>query len=333
MSGCRNPLLQVENIQKHYLIDTGMLTGKRTVLRAVDDVSFAIYESETFALVGESGCGKTTIAKMILGLTAITSGRIFFKSKNIADFSSSESRKIKGKIQIIFQDPYSSLNPRKTIERIIVDPLIVQKREKSARKSRLTEVLDAVGISEEYLHRYPHEFSGGQRQRIVIARALILNPELVICDEPVSALDVSIRSQILNLLKSLQDRFGITYLFISHDLSVVKYLSNRIAVMYLGKLCEIADTRDFFDQPVHPYSQALLSVIPIPDPRIAKARQKAILEGEIPSPVNPPSGCRFHTRCLFYKDICLNEEPMLSKYSNRYGRDHFCSCHFAENFL
>jgi oligopeptide transport system ATP-binding protein len=249
------PLLEVENVTKHYVVDREFLTGKRTLLRAVDGVTFAICRGETFALVGESGCGKTTIGKMILQLTSITSGRICLEDRDLADYSRSELKSYRNRIQVIFQDPYSALNPRKTIGSIILDPLLVQKREKSARQARLLEVLDAVGLSTECLNRYPHEFSGGQRQRVVIARALILNPELVICDEPVSALDVSIRSQILNLLKSLQERFHVTYLFISHDLSVVKYISNRIAVMYLGKLCEIGATEEFFERPVR-YSRA-----------------------------------------------------------------------------
>jgi oligopeptide transport system ATP-binding protein len=327
------PLLEVENVTKHYVVDREFLTGKRTLLRAVDGVTFAICRGETFALVGESGCGKTTIGKMILQLTSITSGRICLEDRDLADYSRSELKSYRNRIQVIFQDPYSALNPRKTIGSIILDPLLVQKREKSARQARLLEVLDAVGLSTECLNRYPHEFSGGQRQRVVIARALILNPELVICDEPVSALDVSIRSQILNLLKSLQERFHVTYLFISHDLSVVKYISNRIAVMYLGKLCEIGATEEFFERPVHPYSQALLSAIPVPDPDQARSRSKVILDGEIPSPVNPPPGCRFHTRCPHRQEICRESEPALTRYSDAQGRSRYCACHLSEKFL
>ena len=333
MSNNDKALLQVDNVKKHYVVGRQLLTGKRTLLRAVDGVSFAIRRGETFALVGESGCGKTTIGKMILRLTGITSGTIRLECRDLADYNRSELKSLRNQIQVIFQDPYSALNPRKTIERIILDPLIVQKRAKSARRARLLEVLDAVGLGTECLNRYPHEFSGGQRQRVVIARALILNPELVICDEPVSALDVSIRSQILNLLKSLQERFHVTYLFISHDLSVVKYISNRIAVMYLGKLCEIGDTEDFFDRPVHPYSQALLSVIPVPDPDQARSRSKVILEGELPSPLNPPSGCRFHTRCFYRQEICTEAEPALNRYSDAQGRSRYCACHFSEKFM
>jgi oligopeptide/dipeptide ABC transporter ATP-binding protein len=326
-------LLQVQDVKKHFVVDRQIFTGKRSLLRAVDGVSFDIRHGETFALVGESGCGKTTIGKMILGLTDITSGTILLDSRNLADYQRSEMKGLRNKVQVIFQDPYSALNPRKTIERIVSDPLVVQQKEKSGRRARLLEVLDAVGLSKECLNRYPHEFSGGQRQRVVIARALVLQPELVICDEPVSALDVSIRSQILNLLKSLQDSFHVTYLFISHDLSVVRYISNRIAVMYLGKLCEIADTEAFFEKAVHPYSQALLSVIPIPDPDQAKSRSKTILEGEIPSPVNPPTGCRFHTRCPHRQQICREAEPQLRRYANAQARSRYCACHFSEQFL
>ena len=327
------PLLEVHSLKKHFVVDRRLFTGKGRLLRAVDGVSFDIRRGETFALVGESGCGKTTIGKVILGLTDISSGTILLDGRNLADCKRSERKGLCNKVQVIFQDPYSALNPRKTVERIISDPLIVQRREKASRRARLLEVLDAVGLSKECLNRYPHEFSGGQRQRIVIARALVLQPELVICDEPVSALDVSIRSQILNLLKSLQGSFGVTYLFISHDLSVVRYISNRIAVMYLGKLCEIADTEAFFEKAVHPYSQALLSVIPIPDPDVAKSRQKTILEGEIPSPVNPPSGCHFRTRCPHRQEICAQAEPELRGFQDAQGRSRFCACHFADRFL
>ncbi len=326
-------LLQVQDVKKHFVVERRIFSRKSSLLRAVDGVSFDIRHGETFALVGESGCGKTTIGKMILGLTDITAGRILLDNKNLADYRRGEMKGLRNQVQVIFQDPYSALNPRKTIERIISDPLVVQKKEKSARRKRLLEVLDAVGLSKESLNRYPHEFSGGQRQRVVIARALILRPELVICDEPVSALDVSIRSQILNLLKSLQDSFHVTYLFISHDLSVVRYLSNRIAVMYLGKLCEIADTEAFFEKAVHPYSQALLSVIPIPDPDQAKSRSRTILEGEIPSPVNPPAGCRFHTRCPYRQEVCVQMEPQLLKYTDARVRERYCACHFSQRFL
>jgi oligopeptide transport system ATP-binding protein len=326
-------LLQVQDLKKHFVVDRQLFTGKSSLLRAVDGVSFDIRHGETFALVGESGCGKTTIGKMILGLMDISSGTILLDGRNLVDYQRSERKGLCNKVQVIFQDPYSALNPRQTVERIISDPLIVQRREKASRRTRLLEVLEAVGLSRECLNRYPHEFSGGQRQRIVIARALVLQPELVICDEPVSALDVSIRSQILNLLKSLQDSFDVTYLFISHDLSVVRYISNRIAVMYLGKLCEIADTEAFFEKAVHPYSQALLSVIPIPDPDEAKSRQKTILEGEIPSPVNPPSGCRFHTRCPYRQEICVQAEPELRELQDAQRRSRFCACHFADKFL
>jgi oligopeptide transport system ATP-binding protein len=333
MSSHNGPLLQLQDVKKHFVVDRQIFTGRSSLLRAVDGVTFDIDQGETFALVGESGCGKTTIGKMILGLTDVTSGSILLHSRNLADYRRSEMKGLRNRVQVIFQDPYSALNPRKTIEGIISDPLIVQKKDKSGRRARLLDVLDAVGLSKECLNRYPHEFSGGQRQRVVIARALVLRPELVICDEPVSALDVSIRSQILNLLKSLQDSFHVTYLFISHDLSVVRYISSRIAVMYLGKLCEIAETEAFFEKAVHPYSQALLSVIPIPDPDRSKSRSKVILEGEIPSPVNPPTGCRFHTRCPHRQEICTQAEPQLRCFADAQGRNRYCACHFAERFL
>ena len=333
MSNNAQSLLQVQNVKKHYVVERKLFSGKCSLLRAVDGVSFDIRQGETFALVGESGCGKTTIGKMILGLTDITSGMILLHNRDLVDYWRSELKGFRSQVQVIFQDPYSALNPRKTIASIISDPLIVQKKEKSGRRARLLEVLDAVGLNKECLNRYPHEFSGGQRQRVVIARALVLQPELVICDEPVSALDVSIRSQILNLLRSLQDSYHMTYLFISHDLSVVKYISNRIAVMYLGRLCEIADTEAFFEKAGHPYSQALLSVIPIPDPDQSRSRSKTILEGEIPSPVNPPAGCRFHTRCPHRQEICVEEEPQLRLFSDARGRSRYCACHFSERFL
>ena len=325
-------ILTVKNVKKYYPVNHPLIRKNLTFLRAVDGVSFEIDHGDTFALVGESGCGKTTVARLILRLTDITEGSIHYRLKDIYSFDGSQSRELTRKIQIIFQDPYSALNPRKTIGSIIQDPLRVQGGvSKSDRKARLRHVCDVVGLDEKLLDRYPHELSGGQRQRAVIARALILNPELVICDEPVSALDVSIRSQILNLLKELQRKYGIAYLFISHDLSVVKYISTRIAVMCLGKICETAETDKFYKKPIHPYSQALLSVIPIPDPEQSLGRRRLILEGEIPNPIKPPTGCTFHTRCPFAQEICRAIPPKLTRVGSDNSR--LCACHFTDNFM
>jgi len=333
MSDSARTILAARDVKKHYPVDRPLFGKSRTFLRAVDGVSFQIEQGETFALVGESGCGKTTVARLILRLTEITEGSIYFRSRDISSAERLESKELTHKVQIIFQDPYSALNPRKTIGSIIEDPLRVSGGLSATdRKARVREVTDAVGLDGNLLGRYPHEFSGGQRQRVVIARALILNPELVICDEPVSALDVSIRSQILNLLKELQRRYDITYLFISHDLSVVKYISDRIAVMYLGKICESAATEEFYRNPIHPYSQALLSVIPVPDPKLSLGRKRLILEGEIPSPINPPPGCAFHTRCPFAQAICKTEAPQLEEVDGERASGRLCACHFSNRF-
>ncbi|MBN1857625.1 ATP-binding cassette domain-containing protein [Candidatus Bipolaricaulota bacterium] len=326
-------ILAAKDVKKYYPVDHPLVGKSRVFLRAVDGVSFDVNQGDTFALVGESGCGKTTVARLILRLTDITAGSIHYRSKDIRNVSGVESKGLTRKVQVIFQDPYSALNPRKTIRSIIQDPLRVSGGLSPAdRNARVREVTDAVGLDDNLLDRYPHEYSGGQRQRVVIARALILNPELVICDEPVSALDVSIRSQILNLLKELQRKYGITYLFISHDLSVVKYISDRIAVMYLGKICECAGTEEFYRKPIHPYSQALLSVIPIPDPRLSLGRERLILEGEIPSPISPPPGCSFHTRCPFAQGICKIEAPELKEIGADKASGRMCACHFTDRF-
>jgi oligopeptide transport system ATP-binding protein len=325
-------ILRLDDVKKHFLVGNSALLVGKAALRAVDGVSFQIQKGETFALVGESGCGKTTIGRMIVGLTDMTAGSMQFQGQDLRLLVRRRPRTQREKIQIIFQDPYSSLNPRRPIGKILEDPLAVRKEGRNLRQSLVKDMVDAVGLSTRDLNRFPHEFSGGQRQRVAIARALISSPELVICDEPVSALDVSIRSQILNLLKQLQQDFHVTYLFISHDLSVVRFLSDRIAVMYLGKLCEVADTRSFFKKPMHPYSQALLSVIPVPDPDFVKKRKPIILQGEIPSAVHPPSGCRFRTRCLHAREICTNEEPGLTQHPRPSGHDTYCACHFAGEF-
>jgi oligopeptide/dipeptide ABC transporter ATP-binding protein len=330
--GARESLLRLRNLRKYFPVESSFFFRKSSLVRAVDDVSFEIFWGETFALVGESGCGKTTIGKMVLRLIKPTGGEIHFHSKDLERYSVQELNILRQRMQIIFQDPYSSLNPRKTIRTIIEAPLIAQGgMDRRTRRERLLDIVEKVGLDEKALNRYPHEFSGGQRQRIVIARALILRPELVICDEPVSALDVSIQSQILNLLKALQRDLRITYLFISHDLRVVKYISDRIAVMYLGKLCEVADTEHFYADPRHPYSQALLSVIPEPDPRKTRERKRIILEGEIPNPSNPPPGCYFHTRCIFAKEKCREVSPELRDIARSGEPEHLCACHLAES--
>jgi peptide/nickel transport system ATP-binding protein/oligopeptide transport system ATP-binding protein len=317
-------ILEVKNLKKYFPLGKGFMSANKGTVKAVDDVSLDVYQGETIGVVGESGCGKSTFARTVLRLHEATEGEVVFEGKNIFSLKNSEMRKVRQNMQLIFQDPYSSLNPRFTVEQIIKEPLIIHHwGDKQSRKERVIELMDIVGLSKRHLNRYPHEFSGGQRQRIGIARALALNPRLVICDEPVSALDVSIQSQILNLLRSLQQKLDLTYLFIAHDLSVVKHVSDRVAVMYLGKLVELASVDDLYVKPMHPYTQALLSAIPDPNP--LKRKNKIILKGDVPSPANPPEGCRFHTRCPFAKDICKQEEPQLQIFD----RNHQVACHFA----
>jgi oligopeptide/dipeptide ABC transporter ATP-binding protein len=316
-------LLKGRNLKK-YFYDTGKgIKKKRNIVRAVDGVNFDIFRKETFALVGESGCGKSTLGRLMINLLKPTEGEVLYRNNSIYKFTNKEDRSFRKKVQIIFQDPYASLNPRMKIGDIIGEPLkihgVVDRKE---RQERVIELMNLVGLRKDYMRRYPHQFSGGQRQRIGIARALALNPELIICDEPVSALDVSIQSQILNLLKSLQKKFGLTYLFISHDLSVVKYISHRVCVMFLGKIVEIGSCEELFEHPLHPYTKFLLGAVPLPDPKL-RDREKLILEGDIPSPINPPNGCRFHTRCPFARDICSNEEPKLRSLENRRFACHF----------
>lgn len=301
-------ILKVNDLKTHYKISKGFSFKDKGAIKAVDGVSFYVNEGETFGLVGESGCGKTTLGKTILGLVPTTSGNVEFMGKNITNIEPDEMRAVRRNLQVIFQDPYGCLNPRKTVEKIIGEPLVVHKiGTKAERAERVRELMKVVGLSPTHIYRFPHEFSGGQRQRIGIARALALNPRMIICDEPVSALDVSIQSQVLNLLNDLQDKFGLTYIFIAHGLPVVKYISDRIGVMYLGKMVEMTTSDALYQKPLHPYTQALMSAIPIPDPTHEK--EEIILEGEIPSPLNPPSGCHFHTRCRFCQDICSKEEP------------------------
>lgn len=334
MNKSKEILLEVKNIKKDFPVETRMFFTKNKSVHAVDDVSFNIQKGDIFALVGESGCGKTTIGRMILKLEELTSGEILFKSKNIDALNKRRIKQLRKKMQIIFQDPYSSLNPRKTIGSCIETPLIIQGfKNRKIRKKMVIEIMNSVGLDTQYISRYPHELSGGQKQRVVIARALVLKPELIICDEPVASLDVSIQSQILNLLKKLQKEFNLSYLFISHDLSVVKYISKKIAVMYLGKFVEYAETANFFYKPIHPYSRALLSAVPIADPFEAKKRNRIIIKGEIPSPIDPPNGCYFNTRCVHSKDLCKAVEPKLKNLKRELGYDHWCACHYSKKFI
>jgi len=306
------PLLQTRDLVKYYPIRGGVFLKEIEVVKAVDHVSLTIESGETLGLVGESGCGKSTFGMTVLRLEEPTSGEILFEGESILSLEPEQLRALRKKMQIIFQDPFSSLNPRKTVSQIIGEPLLIHGvKNRHERNERVMDLLNVVGLRKEHMRRYPHQFSGGQRQRIGVARALALNPKLIICDEAVSALDVSIQSQVINLLKDLQEKFGLTYLFISHDLSVVKHVSNRVAVMYLGKIVELAESEALYQNPLHPYTQALLSAYPIPDPEIK--RKRIILKGDVPSPINPPSGCRFHTRCLYTREICSQKEPELEE--------------------
>ena len=313
-----NKIIEVKNAKKYF-------NTKKGLLHAVDDVSFTINEGETLGLVGESGCGKSTTGRVALRLLDATAGEVFYEGKDIMKMSSKEMREMRKKMQIVFQDPYASLNPRMSVSEIIAEPLIVHKiyRDKKEMEKRVGQLMSTVGLAERLTHTYPHELDGGRRQRIGIARALALNPKFIVQDEPVSALDVSIQAQILNLMADLQDEFGLTYLFISHDLSVVKHVSDNIAVMYLGKIVEMTDSKNMFKNPLHPYSQALLSAIPLP--KLGAHRNRIILEGDVPSPVNPPIGCRFYGRCMYRQDICKELEPELKEYEP----GHTVACHFA----
>jgi oligopeptide/dipeptide ABC transporter ATP-binding protein len=318
-------LLEAKNIVKHFPIKGGVFLKEIAAVKAVDDVSLTIDEGETVGLVGESGCGKTTFGRAILRLEEPTSGEIFFEGESILSYDKNKMQALRQNMQIIFQDPFSSLNPRKTVSHIIGEPLLVHgMRSRKKREEKVLELLRVVGLRKEHMRRYPHQFSGGQRQRIGVARALALQPKLIVCDEAVSALDVSIQAQVINLLKDLQDDFGLTYLFISHDLSVVEHVSDRVAVMYLGKIVEFAPSKALYKTPLHPYTQALLSAVPVPDPAL-KSNQRIILKGDVPSPIDPPPGCSFHPRCLFAKDICSNREPEFREIRNK----HFVACFFA----
>ncbi len=323
--GQNEVLLEVRNLVKHFPIRQGIIFSKQVgAVQAVDDISFTVRKGETLGLVGESGCGKTTTGRLILRLIEPTSGDIIFDGKNIPQLPKDEMRELRKEMQIIFQDPYGSLNPRMTVGDIIGEPLHIHKLARGAeREKRVRELLEVVGLSAFHARRFPHEFSGGQRQRIGIARALAVRPRLIICDEPVSALDVSIQAQVINLLQDLQREFALTYIFIAHDLAVVKHISDRVAVMYLGKIVELTDKNELYRNPKHPYTQALLSAIPEADPTIKKER--ILLKGDVPSPINPPKGCRFHTRCPKVMDICKVEEP---KFVDS-GNGHFVACHLV----
>lgn len=322
----RKVILEVRNLKKYFPITQGMLRKVVGNVKAVDDVSFDIYEGETLGIVGESGCGKWTLGRTILKLLEPTSGSVHYKGKSIFDIPADELKELRKEMQIIFQDPYSSLNPRMNVSSIVSEGLTEHNIYKKGKEldEYITEVIRRCGLAKYHMNRFPHEFSGGQRQRIGIARALALNPSFIIADEPVSALDVSIQSQIINLLTDLQQEHGFSYMFISHDLSVVRYISHRVGVMYLGTMMELAPREELFSNPMHPYTQALLSAIPLPDPKVK--RKRILLQGDIPSPANPPSGCKFHTRCLYKKDRCEVEVPQWRDL----GGEHFVSCHFAE---
>lgn len=319
------PLLDVRNLVMHFPLTQGIIFQRKVgAVQAVDGVSFQVKRGETLGLVGESGCGKSTTGRAILQLYKPTAGEVIFDGTDLTKLDGNAMRKQRRHLQMVFQDPYASLNPRMTVGNIVSEPMQIHNLvPKNERTERVQELLQTVGLNPYFANRYPHEFSGGQRQRIGIARALAANPDFIVCDEPVSALDVSIQAQVVNLLEDLQDKLGLTYLFIAHDLSVVRHISDRVAVMYLGKIVELADRNALYDDPLHPYTKALLSAVPIPDPVIEKRRERIILTGDVPSPINPPSGCHFHTRCPYVMDVCKQVDPGLADQ----GDGHFVACH------
>jgi len=319
------PLLKVHQLKKYFQQQSSLLGKTRNWLKAVDGVSFSIQAGETLGLVGESGCGKTTVGRTVIGLYQPTAGWVAYKGVNLARAKPAERLEYRRQMQMIFQDPYASLNPRMTVGDIIMEPMVIHHPEmgKKERMERVNELLNMVGLNPEHANRYPHEFSGGQRQRIGIARALAVEPEFIVCDEPVSAVDVSIQAQIINMLERLQEELNLTYLIIAHDLAMVKHISDRVAVMYLGKLVELVDSEELYLNPLHPYTKALLSAVPIADPDVERQRKRILLEGDLPSPVNPPPGCYFHTRCNPVRPICREQEPELRELET----GHFVACH------
>ena len=327
----REVVLKAENLVKYYPIKAGVL--RRTVgqVKAVDGVSFELYKGETLGIVGESGCGKSTLGRMLMRLEEPTAGKLTFDGVDMYSKKGAEMRRLRRDIQIVFQDPYTSLNPRKTVGDIVGEPFEIHRDvvPKAGRRRRVEELLDLVGLNPEHINRYPHQFSGGQRQRIGIARGVALNPKVIICDEPVSALDVSVQAQVVNLLEKLQNELGLAYVFIAHDLSVVRHISDRVGVMYLGKIVEMGDEDEIYSRPTHPYTQALLSAVPLPDPTLRNVREQIVLTGDVPSPANPPAACRFHTRCWKAQEICSIEEPLLVERPDGESA-HDSACHFAE---
>jgi oligopeptide transport system ATP-binding protein len=329
MSANGQALLHAEGVRKYFPIKKGVIIQHEIArVHAVDDVSFDIRAGETLGLVGESGCGKSTLGRCIVRLYELTDGKIEFEGRDISHLSRRDLRPVRREMQMVFQDPYASLNPRKRVGSIISDPLRIHGLGDGKEvRTRVQELLELVGLSPEHYNRYPHEFSGGQRQRIGVARALALRPKLVVADEPVSALDVSIQAQVINLLDDLQDELSLTYMFIAHDLGVVRHVSDRIAVMYLGKIVEISPAEELYQRPVHPYTEALLSAVPVPDPDLSAKRERIVLEGDVPSPISPPTGCRFHPRCRYATEVCATEEPPLVAH----GTGHFAACHHPLN--
>lgn len=327
MAANEDVILTVNNLKKHFPIYKGVFRKQVGAVKAVDGISFDVYRGETLGLVGESGCGKSTAGRVILQLYDATDGSIAFNDEELTEKSNSALRKIRPKMQMIFQDPHASLNPRMTIGSIISEPLVEHRAAKGNElQNRIEELLIKVGLNPSHANRYPHEFSGGQRQRVGIARALALNPDFIVCDEPIAALDVSIQAQVVNLLKELQEELGLTYLFISHDLSMIRHIADRVAVMYLGKIMELSASDNLYERPLHPYTRALLSAVPVPDPDYEEQRERVILQGDVPSPANPPSGCRFSTRCPVAKDRCFVDEPEFVELEPQ----HWVACHFAE---
>jgi oligopeptide transport system ATP-binding protein len=329
----RDVLIHVKDLKKHFPIRRGVLKRQVGAVQAVDGVTFDIYQGETLGLVGESGCGKSTTGRTILQLLTPTDGQVFYGDKDLTSLSKTELRRSRRDMQMIFQDPYASLNPRMSVGSIVSEPLQIHGiGNNSSREERVQELLELVGLNPYFVKRFPHEFSGGQRQRIGIARALATNPSFIVADEPISALDVSIQAQVVNLLDDLKEELGLTYLFIAHDLSMVRYISDRVAVMYLGRIVELSNRDEIFDSPLHPYTQALLSAIPIPDPDVEETRQRLILEGDVPSPANPPKACRFHPRCSYATDICREEDPEFRDLKSGVT-SHWVACHHAEQFI